>query len=92
VRSSNLPLPGIVVSGQSATAAPGRLPAGIWAHQATRTVQILGVHPITHTVTYRDVDGMAFTIAVQPANWPIAAQLTPGTLMPNGLISGSAQR
>jgi len=82
VRGGSTPLPGIVVSGGAATAAPGQLPAGIWSNQATRTVQVLATDPAAHTVTYRDVDGAVFTIVVQdPNNWPLAAQLTPGTLV-----------
>ena len=82
VRGGEIPLPGVVVSGQLSRAAPGQPPAAAWDGQATRTVQVLAVDPAAHTITYRDVDGAVYAIVVRdPANWPVAERLTPGTLV-----------
>jgi hypothetical protein len=80
--AGNQALPGIIVDEHGATAPLGAKPAAIWASRTQRSVQIVSVDKVTHTVTFREPDGSIDSIAVEnPANFGLADGLMPGSFV-----------
>lgn len=78
--AGNQSLPGVIVDQGGARAAPGAKPAGIWAFRTQRSVQIVSVDKVGHTVTFREPDGTLDSFTVQnPANYAMADGLQPGS-------------
>lgn len=80
--AGNQSLPGVIVDQGGARAAPGAKPAGIWALRTQRSVQIVSVDKVGHTVTFREPDGTLDSFTVQnPANYAMADGLQPGSFV-----------
>lgn len=78
--AGNQSLPGVIVDQGGARAAPGAKPAGLWALRTQRSVQIVSVDKVGHTVTFREPDGTLDSFTVQnPANYAMADGLQPGS-------------
>jgi hypothetical protein len=76
------PIPGVIVETGGLRAQPGAKPAGLWTTRTRRSVQIVSVDRTSHTFTYREPDGSLDSIVVEnPANFPLADGLTPGTIV-----------
>jgi hypothetical protein len=76
------PIDGVIVNAAQANAPKGQKPAGGWAISAKRSVTIVSVDRTSHTVTFRETDGSLDSLVVKnPANYPIADGLQPGTVV-----------
>jgi len=77
--TGNTALPATIAEG-AVTAPSGSKPAGIFASRMQRSVQIVSVDRIGHTVTFREPDGSVDSFTVQnPANFAMADGLRPGS-------------
>ena len=73
-------LPGVIVEESMARAPVGSRPAGIWAARTQRSLQIVSVDKVAHTVTFRESDGSVDSFTVQnPANYAFADGLQPAS-------------
>jgi hypothetical protein len=94
--AGNRSLPGVIVEEDMARAPVGSKPAAIWAARTQRSVQIVSVDKVSHTVTFREHDGSVHSYTVQnPANYAFADGLQPGsyvTVVATDAIALSADR
>ena len=82
IAAGNRSLPHIIVEEDMARAPVGSRPSAIWAARTQRSVQIVSVDKIGHTVTFREPDGSIHSFTVQnPANYPFADGLPPGSFV-----------
>ena len=94
--AGNRSLPGVIVDESMVRAPVGSWPSAIWAARTQRSVQIMSVDKVGHTVTFREPDGSVYSFTVQnPANYPFADGLQPGsyvTVVTTGAIVASVDR
>ena len=94
--AGNSPLPGVTVEEGMARAPVGSRPEGIWAARTQRSVQIVSVDKVGHTVTFREPDGRVDSFTVQnPANYAFADGLQPGsyvTVVETNAIAASVDK
>lgn len=80
--AGSVALPGVIVDQAAGRAPRGAKPAGIWAARTQRSVQIVSVDKVGHTVTCREPDGTTDSFTVQnPANYAMADGLQPGSFV-----------
>ena len=94
--TGNSSLPGVIAEEGMARAPAGSRPAGIWAARTQRSVQIVSVDKVGHTVTFREPDGRVDSFTVQnPANYAFADGLQPGsyvTVVETNAVAASVNR
>ena len=96
IAAGNRSLPGVIVEEDTARAPVGYKPAAIWAARTQRSVQIVSVDKLSHTVTFREQDGSVHSVTAQnPANYAFADGLQPGsylTVVTTEVIAASVDR
>ena len=94
--AGNRALPSVIVDEGTVRAPVGSRPSGIWVARSQRSVQIVSVDKVGHTVTFREPDGNVDSFTVQnPANYAFTDGLRPGsyiTVVETDAVAASVDR